>query len=70
MRENSKKYESVQIMDVQEAASYLGLHPMTVYRLIKKGDLPGFKVGGQWRFKKDLLDAWIVSKIDENHREK
>ena len=51
-----------QIMTPKEAAKYLGLHLITIYRLIKKGKLPGFKVGGQWRFKKDILDAWIVTK--------
>ncbi|UCC96268.1 MAG: helix-turn-helix domain-containing protein, partial [Candidatus Omnitrophota bacterium] len=30
----------------------------------KKGELPSFKVGGQWRFKKDLLDAWIEKKVN------
>lgn len=53
-----------QIMTPKEAAKYLGLHLITVYRLIKRGELPGFKVGGQWRFKKDLLDSWIESKIE------
>jgi len=53
-----------QIMTPKEAAKYLGLHLITVYRLIKKGELPGFKVGGQWRFKKDVLDEWIQRGID------
>ncbi len=51
-----------QIMTPKEAAKYLGLHIITIYRLVKKGGLPGFKVGGQWRFKKDLLDEWIAAK--------
>lgn len=54
-----------QIMTPKEAAKYLGLHLITIYRLIKKGELPGFKIGGQWRFKKDLLDSWILSKINK-----
>ena len=52
-----------QIMTPKEAAKYLGLHLITIYRLIKKGELPCFKIGGQWRFKKDLLDSWIAQKI-------
>lgn len=52
-----------QIITPKQAAAYLGLHVITVYRLIKKGKLPGFKVGGQWRFKKDLLDNWILENI-------
>lgn len=56
-----------QIMTPREAAKYLGLHLVTVYRLIKKGELPGFKIGGQWRFKKDLLDEWIARKSNHNN---
>ena len=61
-----KRVARTQIMTPKEAAKYLGLHLITIYRLIKKGELPGFKVGGQWRFKKDLLDAWIADKIKGN----
>ena len=68
MKEKAKEKESsrTQIMTPKEAAKYLGLHLITIYRLIKKGELPSFKIGGQWRFKKDLLDAWIASKINGN----
>ena len=61
-----KRSPRTQIMTPKEAAKYLGLHLITIYRLIKKGELPGFKVGGQWRFKKDLLDTWIADKIKGN----
>jgi len=58
------------IMNPREAARYLGVTIITLYRLTKKGELPGFKIGGQWRFKKDLLDAWIVKKINKNIKHK
>ena len=64
-----KREERTQIMTPKEAAKYLGLHLVTVYRLIKKGALPCFRVGGQWRFKKDLLDAWIADNTNGNHKE-
>jgi excisionase family DNA binding protein len=57
-------YRPVQIMTPKDAAKYLSLHLITVYRLVKKGKLPGFKVGGQWRFKRDLLDEWIADEIN------
>jgi len=57
-----------QIMTPKDAALYLNIHIITLYRLIKKGELPSFKVGGQWRFKRDLLDAWIINKIDKNSK--
>ena len=62
-RESSK--ERTQIMTTKEIAKYLGVHEMTVYRWLKKGVLPGFKIGGRWRSKKDLLDAYLVKQIQE-----
>ena len=44
-----KHFSRTQIMTPKDAAKYLSLHLITVYRLVKKGKLPGFKVGGQWR---------------------
>jgi excisionase family DNA binding protein len=31
----------------------------TIYRLIQKGELPGFKVAGSWRFKRADMEAWV-----------
>ena len=47
-------------MTVQDVAEYLNVDPKTVYRLVNRGDLPGFKVGGSWRFHREDLDTWIV----------
>ena len=46
-------------MTVRDVASYLNVDEKTVYRLVKRGDLPGFKVAGTWRFKQEDIDAWI-----------
>jgi excisionase family DNA binding protein len=56
--------ERTQIMTTKEIAKYLGVHEMTVYRWLKKGVLPGFKIGGRWRTKKDLLDAYLVKQMN------
>ncbi len=48
-----------EIMTPREAAEYLSVHVRTIYRLAKNGDIPGRKVGGSWRFKKDALDEWL-----------
>ena len=57
--------ERTQIMTTKEIAKYFGVHEMTVYRWLKKGILPGFKIGGRWRSKKDLLDAYLVQKMEK-----
>lgn len=55
-----------QILTLKEVAAYLKLAEKTAYRLASDGKLPGFKVGGSWRFKKVDLDAWIEEKKIRN----
>lgn len=53
-----------ELINIKEAASYLRLNYMTVYKLAQKRRLPAFKVGGNWRFKRGLLDEWIVQQAN------
>jgi excisionase family DNA binding protein len=53
------KKMSDEILTIQELAEYLKLNEKTAYRLAAEKKLPGFKVGGSWRFKRDDLEAWI-----------
>ena len=48
-----------QILTLKEVAAYLKLTEKTAYRLASEGKLPGFKVGGSWRFKRVDLEQWI-----------
>lgn len=46
----------------EEIAKYLKLHPYTIRRLAREKKIPAFRVGGQWRFRKDEIDTWSKSK--------
>ena len=49
----------VTVLNVSDLAHYLRVHKMTVYRLIKSGELPAFKVAGKyWRVKLEVVDRW------------
>jgi excisionase family DNA binding protein len=48
-----------EIFTIKELAVYLKLAEKTAYRLASDGKLPGFKVGGAWRFRKAEVDRWI-----------
>ena len=48
-------------IDVEEAASYLGVKPETVRSWVKKKDMPAQKIGRQWKFKVSEIDAWVKS---------
>jgi excisionase family DNA binding protein len=42
-----------------EAGELLGLHPKTVQRLARTGELPAIRIGRYWRFRASALDEWI-----------
>lgn len=48
-----------EILTLKEVATYLKLAEKTAYRLAAEGKLPGFKVGGSWRFKREDIEKWI-----------
>ena len=50
-------YES--LMTIEEVAEYLRVKKRTVYDWVKKRKIPAIKTVGQWRFKKDKIDAWL-----------
>jgi excisionase family DNA binding protein len=47
------------IMTLRELALHLKIGEKTVYTLAQRGELPGFKVGGQWRFRSLDIERWI-----------
>ena len=51
-----------EVMDIRQAAEYLGISGDTLYRYASEGFIPAFKLGNRWRFKKSLLDAWMDEK--------
>lgn len=46
-------------MTTDEVLGYLRVNSRTIYRLIRRGDLPAVRVGRQWRFRQSDLDAWL-----------
>lgn len=58
--------EKDEILTVNEVAARLKIHIKTVYSMINRGDLKGFKIGqGNWRFRKVDLDQLINGKGSE-----
>ena len=56
------------VFTVPELANYLRMKPITIYKHVAGGKLPGFKVGSQWRFKKKTIDSWIEEQERSNFR--
>lgn len=57
-----------EILTLKEVAEYLKLAEKTAYRLAAEGKLPGFKVGGSWRFKKEDVLQWIEEQKREQSK--
>lgn len=55
-----------EILTIQELAEYLKLNEKTAYRLASERKIPGFKVGGSWRFKKADIEAWIEEQKNDD----
>jgi excisionase family DNA binding protein len=52
------KADRARILTLENVAQYLRVHPSTIYRLLKKRQLPAFKVGRDWRFNLESIDRW------------
>ena len=60
--------KKIETITPNEIAAILRIHPFTVTRLAREGKLPGFKVGGIWRFRKDQFERWIEERTSRNRR--
>jgi nitrogen PTS system EIIA component len=47
----------------KQLAEYLQLSPRTVYRMLERNELPGVRVGSQWRFRKSEVDYWLDRRL-------
>jgi len=58
--------KSKQVMTVKDMADYMDMHPMTIYKYVKDGKIPAFKIGSSWRIRNDSIQKWIK----ENEQQK
>lgn len=54
-----------EILTIKELSAYLKISEKTIYRLLSKNEIPAFKVGTAWRFKKETVDQWIKEQSGE-----
>jgi len=60
MNESAEMSDS-ELMTIDELAEYLRVKKRTVYDWVKKGKIPAIKTVGQWRFRKEKINAWLDS---------
>jgi len=63
-RGNAPAHSFGKILTIAEVAQILRMHRNTVYRLVKRGDLPGFKIGDNWRVDEKALRTLLARETD------
>jgi len=48
------------LLTVDQVARYLKVDKFTIYRLVTQRKIPAFRVGNQWRFKRTMIDDWLM----------
>jgi excisionase family DNA binding protein len=60
--------ESGDLLTPEQVADYLNVNKFTVYRLVTSKKIPAFKVGNQWRFKQQTIDAWLMERSNVRNK--
>lgn len=55
-------------MSLSEVAGYLKVAEKTLLRMVHRGEIPCVKIASQWRFVRERIDEWILSKMDKAHQ--
>ncbi len=58
-RSECKPRVGSRIVTVRELATYLRVHPSTVYRLLRQEKIPSFRIGSDWRFDREAIERWM-----------
>ncbi len=59
-----------EILTIHELSAYLKPNEKTAYRLAAKREIPGFKVGGSWRFHRADIVAWTQEQVTATAKNK
>ncbi len=67
-RATGSKPVSDEVLTIKEVAALLKLAEKTVYAMANAGELPAFKIRGQWRIRRAQLDRWMDEQPRGNPR--
>lgn len=59
-------FQPERLIDSDEAASMLGIHPKTLQRMARQGAINAIRVGRLWRFRASWIDEWINCTVSKN----
>jgi excisionase family DNA binding protein len=53
----------MEVLNITEACQYLRIAKVTLYRYIRRGEIPAFKMGRVWKFHKESLEQWVKDRV-------
>jgi excisionase family DNA binding protein len=53
----------IDLLTIREVALLLKINEKTAYKLASRNEIPGFKVGGSWRFDRSEIETWVHNKM-------
>lgn len=56
-----------EVLNAEEAAEFLGVNPYTIRQKARLGEMPGRKVGKEWRFSRQALLHWLAGDRETVH---
>jgi excisionase family DNA binding protein len=62
-RDGAERPGSSPMMTLQEVADYLRVTRSTIHRLLKRNQIPAFRIGRHWRFNTEEIDNWCASRV-------
>ena len=51
------------LIDSEEAAAIIGIHPKTLQKMARRGQIRGVHVGKLWRFRASIIEEWIEREL-------
>ena len=58
----------MEILTTKEACALLKTKRLTLYKLVKAGDIPAFRMGRAWKFERTAIETWIKKRLQESNK--
>lgn len=56
----------MEILTTKEACALLKTKRLSLYKLVKSGEIPAFRMGRAWKFERSSIEAWIRKRLEES----
>jgi excisionase family DNA binding protein len=53
-----------EILTIKELCYVLHVHQATIYKMVRQGKIPSFRIGSEWRFRRDAIERWMADKTE------